>query len=132
MESKYVLFSGIIVTSLFAYTFMFAPNGKILARLNITNIWNEEAIAVLIVIATSILACFLFAISFIAYMKDRRKKLLFITAAFFLFGVKGVLMIINEYLEFIYLKTSLIEPIAQLLDFGILALFFLGLIKTRV
>ena len=132
MGSKYVLFSGIIVFSLFACTFMFALNGNILAGQNITKIWNEEAIEVLILIATSILAGFLFVISFIAYRKDRRERLLFITAAFFLFAVKGVLMVLNEFLEFLYLKTTLIEPIVQLLDFSILALFFLGLMKNRV
>jgi heme/copper-type cytochrome/quinol oxidase subunit 3 len=121
-----------IIFSLFVSTFMFASNGNIPAGQGIANVWHAEAIEVLILIATSILAGFLFVISFIAYRKDRRKRLLFITAAFFLFAVKGFLMVLNGFLEFRYLEGSLIEPIAQLLDFGILALFFLGLIKTRV
>jgi hypothetical protein len=127
-----MLFSEIIISSLFVSTFMFAVNGNISAGQGIADIWNTEAIEVLILIATSILAGFLFVISFSAYRKDRRERLLFITAAFFLFAVKGVLMVSNEFLEVLYLQGSLIESIAHLLDFGILALFFLGLIKTRV
>jgi hypothetical protein len=132
LDSKSLGFSSIVIPSLVVCVFTFAVNGIASMGEGIPNLWQEDAIEVLILIATSILAGFLFVISFIAYRNDRRKKLLFITSAFFLFALKGVLLVFHEFLEVLYVEESLIEPIAQLLDFGILALFFLGLMKTRV
>ena len=126
-----MLFTEIILSSIFVSTLIFAQNGIILTSQGVADIWNEEMMQLLILIATSILAVFLFVISFLAYRKNRRRRLLFVTAAFFLFAVKGVLMGFNEFLEVLYHQELLIESIAQLLDFGILALFFLGLIKAR-
>ena len=79
----------------------------------------------LIIIVSSILAVALFIISLLAYWRDRRIRLLFVTGAFFLFAVKGFLVVIGDYSS----GVSWIDTGAPLLDFGILLLFFLGLIK---
>lgn len=80
----------------------------------------------LIIMMASILAIVLFIISSLAYLRDRRRRLLFVTGAFFLFAVKGFLVVIGD---FSIPGVSWIDTSAPLLDFGILLLFFLGLIK---
>lgn len=80
----------------------------------------------LIIIVSSILAVALFIISLLSYWRDRRRRLLFVTGAFFLFAVKGFLVVIGDYSV---PGISWIDTGAPLLDFGILLLFFLGLIK---
>lgn len=78
----------------------------------------------LIIIVSSILAVALFIISLLAYLRDRRIRLLFVTGAFFLFAVKGFLVVIGDNSGVSWIDTG-----APLLDFGVLLLFFLGLIK---
>jgi hypothetical protein len=84
------------------------------------------AIEVYIATGSSVLAIFLFVISIFAYRKEKRSRLLFVMSAFFLFAVKGLLLAIDELLPPNGLTT---EPIALMLDFGVLLLFFLGLVK---
>jgi hypothetical protein len=78
----------------------------------------------LIIIVSSILAVALFIISLLAYWRDKRIRLLFVTGAFFLFAIKGFLVVIGDNPGESWIDTG-----APLLDFGILLLFFLGLIK---
>ncbi len=123
MENKNILFVGIIIFLVLAGSF---------ALLDINKLIEEETIIgfgitidTLITISTSILAVILFVISAIAYKKDKRKRLLFVTGAFFLFAVKGFLIVTDEFFP----QTGWPEPVAHLLDFGILLLFFSGLAK---
>ncbi|VVB89805.1 Uncharacterised protein [uncultured archaeon] len=123
MEIKNILFVGIIISLVLAGSFILSDINKLI---------EEEAIIgfgitadTLITIATSILAVILFVISAIAYKKDKRKRLLFVTGAFFLFAVKGFLIVTDEFFP----RTGWPEPVAHLLDFGILILFFSGLAK---
>ena len=83
---------------------------------------NLEAI---VSIATSIMALVLFAISLIAFKRQRRSRRFYVMAAFFLFSVKGVLFATNEILG----KTESLEWASLLLDFGILAFFFVGMVR---
>jgi hypothetical protein len=80
----------------------------------------------IISIATSTLTILLFFISSTAYRRRRSRKLLLVTMAFFLFSVKGILMSFSDIFS---PEGLLIEPLAHLLDFGVLALFFLGLVR---
>jgi hydrogenase/urease accessory protein HupE len=80
----------------------------------------------LITLGSSILAITLFAITAIAYKRDRRKKLLYVTIAFLLFAVKGFLIASDIFFPN---KTGWVDPIANFLDFGILLSFFFGIIK---
>lgn len=123
MENKNTLLVGIII-------FLVLMGSH--ALLDITRLIEAETIIgfgitidILITIGTSILAVILFIISAIAYKKDNRKRLLFVTGAFFLFAVKGFLIVADEFFP----QTGWPEPVAHLLDFGILILFFSGLAK---
>jgi hypothetical protein len=85
-------------------------------------------IDILISVAVGILSVFLFIVSFNAYKKDGRQRLLFVTLAFFVFAVKGFLPALDEIFS---LGLEPFELIAQILDFAILMLFFLGLVKDK-
>ncbi|ADC64714.1 conserved hypothetical protein [Ferroglobus placidus DSM 10642] len=82
----------------------------------------DEIIRVL----SSFLALFIFAISAIAYTRERRRKLLIVSAAFFFYALKGLLKISDIFLP---QKGNFIEVTANLLDFVILLLFFLAMVK---
>ncbi len=123
MENKNILFIGIIFFLVLMGSFTLSDIIRLIE--DETIIGFGLTIDTLIMIATSILAVILFVISAIAYKKDKRKRLLFVTGAFFLFAVKGFLIVADEFSP----QTGWPEPIAHLLDFGILILFFSGLAK---
>lgn len=79
-----------------------------------------------ITLASSVLAIILFVITIIAYKRDGRKKILYVSVAFFLFAVKGFLISSDIILQN---KSAWIDPIATILDFAILLSFFAGLLK---
>lgn len=80
----------------------------------------------LIIFCTSILAFALFFITAMAYKRDRRRKFIYVTIAFFLFAVKGFL----DISEIIFLEESIwLDLTVSLLDFAILASFFLGILE---
>lgn len=80
----------------------------------------------LITFGSSILAIVLFILTIIAYKRDGRKNLLYISIAFLLFAIKGVLVSIDIFFPE---KGGLIDPIANFLDFAILLSFFFGVVK---
>ncbi len=76
-------------------------------------------------IVSSLLALVLFAISFLAYLRERRKKLLLVSAAFFFYAVMGFL----EASDILFPKMGeYLEIWGSLLNFVVLALFFLSMI----
>lgn len=113
-----VLFVLVIMSSLV----LAAEDGKDENNLQAFGIGIDE----LITLGSSILAITLFAITAIAYKRDRRKKLLYVTIAFLLFAVKGFLIASDTFFPN---KTGWVDPIANFLDFGILLSFFFGIIK---
>jgi len=80
----------------------------------------------LITIGSSILAVVLFGITAIAYKRDRRKRLLYVTIAFLLFAVKGFLVSSDIFFPD---KVGWVDPTASFLDFAILLSFFFGILK---
>jgi hypothetical protein len=127
MENNQMIFYGTLVSLLLASSFMLLRNGnKLIAQQDVGITLLGIEIEVYISIASSILAIFLFAISALAYRREKRSRMLFVMSAFFLFAVKGLLIAIDEVLP---PQGLTIEPIALLLDFGVLLLFFLGLVK---
>jgi len=124
MEYKNILVVGIIISIVLAGSFVLLDKNKLGGEEG-TIFGSGIGIDTLITIATSILAVILFLISAIAYKKDKRTRLLFVTGAFFLFAVKGFLIVADEFFP----QTGWPEPVAHLLDFGILILFFSGLAK---
>ena len=69
------------------------------------------------------LALFIFA--FVAYQRTDRKRLLFVSLAFFLFSVKSFLVSSEMFIADI----SWIDPVATILEFAVLLSFFYGLLK---
>ena len=88
--------------------------------------FNALDITDIILIFTSIFAIILGSIGFVAYKRDGRTKLLFVTAAFFTVALKGALIIGGDFLS---VEESLLDVIAHLLDFVVLLLFFIGMLK---
>lgn len=82
----------------------------------------------LITIVSSLLALVLFSVSFIAYMRERRKKLLLLSAAFFFYAVMNFLDAGDIYYSEI---GDYLEVWGSLLNFVVLALFFLSMITKE-
>ncbi len=84
----------------------------------------------ILTVGTSILAIILFILTFLAYTRDGRKRLLFVTLAFFLYVVKGILLVLSD-VSFFQSNSLWIDPAASALDFAILICFFLGILKKE-
>ena len=86
----------------------------------------------IIAIFETVLALSLGAISWMAFKRDGRKKLMFVAIAFFIFAMKGFLKVGADFLHagnLISSETPL-DLVADLLDFAVLTAFFLGMIKN--
>ena len=90
-------------------------------------------IGFLISLASAVLAVVLFAVSTVAYKRERRSRLLFVMAAFLLFATKNLFSAAHEMFEFVSGNSPLqifsLEHMALLLDFFILLVLFVGLVK---
>lgn len=96
-------------------------------------------INIAITVLSSMLAVGLFVISYLAYRTDRRTRFLFVMAAFFLFAVKGVLIALDDlnrlgvlsgFLgEVVQNFSGVLKTLSGLIDFGVLILFSLGLLR---
>jgi len=71
------------------------------------------------------LAIILFTLTLIAYNRKKSQRLLYVCTAFFLFSVKGLLF----SMELVFGDFVWIDPIANILDFVILLIFFFGMLK---
>ena len=79
----------------------------------------------IIQLVSSILALSLFIISFLAYLRERRRKLLLLSAAFFFYSTMKFL----DAAGIFFPKASdYFEIWGSLLDFVVLALFFISMI----
>ncbi|AEA46191.1 hypothetical protein [Archaeoglobus veneficus] len=81
----------------------------------------DEIIRVL----SSLLALAIFTISAIAYLRERRRKLMLVSAAFFFYALKGFLKASDILIP---QKGDIIDVTANLLDFVILLLFFSAMV----
>jgi hypothetical protein len=80
-------------------------------------------------IAASVLAFFLFTISAFSYKREKRKRLLFVTAGFFVFAIEEALNAIQE--AFLETRYPSLEGEILTLNFVVLLLFFAGIIKRE-
>ena len=84
----------------------------------------------LIRLLSAIFALALFIISLIAYLRERRNKLLIVSAAFLVFCIKAFLKISDIFFPE---KPGSIDNLVNILDFLMLFLFFLAvIIKDRM
>ena len=127
MQSKVKL----LLVLAFAVFFASSLSVNVLAKIRVVADQDKEItvlgvdIEPLIAIGSSILAILLFAISAVAYKRERRSRLSFVMAAFLVFAVKGTLIAIDS----LYPGQIVTEPLAYVLDFVVLILFFAGLVK---
>lgn len=76
-------------------------------------------------ILSILFALAIFAISATAYLRERRRKLMLVSAAFFFYAIKGFLKISDILLP---QKGEIIDITANFLDFVILLLFFFAIV----
>jgi hypothetical protein len=82
----------------------------------------------IIQLVSSLLALFLFTISFLAYLRERRKKIFLLSAAFFVYSTMKFLDAANIFFP----RTGdYLEISGSLLDFVVLALFFFSMITNE-
>ena len=79
----------------------------------------------LIAFVNGVLAFVLFLITFVAYRREYRKRLLYVSVAFALFSIRSFLMSSELFMP----EISWVDPVSTVLDFVILLTFFLGLLK---
>jgi hypothetical protein len=124
MRFEYAIFSVIIIVILgFTGFFAFSTGHINIGDQDIRVIYGIELDSI-IIFATSILAGALFLISVLAYRKDKRGRYLFVSGAFFLFTVEGLLLTAEAFTN-----NEWLEPAAHILNLGVLLLFFAGLVK---
>lgn len=76
-------------------------------------------------LGSGLLATALCIVTIFAYNTTERKRLLYVSIAFGLFAIKGFLTSTELFFEeFVW-----IDPVASMLNFGILLAFFVGLLK---
>lgn len=76
-------------------------------------------------LGSGLLAIGLFIVTFIAYRKTKRKRLIYVNTAFLLFAIKGFL----ESTEIFFGDLSWVDSTASVLNFAILLTFFAGVLK---
>lgn len=95
---------------------------------DISSLGSEVDLSDLITMGSSILATFLFVLSVIAYGRDGRKRFFYVSLAFLLFAIKGILISIDAFFP---QKGVWADPLGTFLDFGILLSFFFGIVKRK-
>jgi hypothetical protein len=85
-------------------------------------------LAELFKLGSGVFALILLSISLLAYYRSRQRRLLFVSGAFGLYFIK----IITEHLDLFFpnLETSFLDILLAFIDFIILLLFFLAIIKN--
>ncbi len=76
-------------------------------------------------LGSGLLATALFIVTFAAYKRTKRKRMIYISIAFLLFAIKGFL----TSAELFFNDWVWIDPTASILNFAILLAFFFGVLK---
>ncbi|WMW26273.1 hypothetical protein RE474_06055 [Methanolobus sediminis] len=82
----------------------------------------------IIVLVSSILALVLFSISLAAYMRERRRKLLLVTTAFFAYFLMGFMGSTESFFPSI---GETLEIWGSILNFVVLLLFFFAMVTKE-
>ena len=108
----------LIITSFISITVSAAESDK---DIKIFNLELEKMVSLL----NAWIALFLFILAFIAYKRDKRKRLLYVGIAFLLFSIKSFLL----SSELIFPEIPWRDPIATALEFLVLLSFFFGVLR---
>ena len=76
-------------------------------------------------LGSALLATLLFILTLMAYDRKKSERLLYVSAAFLLFAVKGFLL----SMEILFGDWGWVDPTASVLDFAILLSFFFGILR---
>jgi len=79
----------------------------------------------LISFVNGVLALLLFLLTFLAYRRSNKQRLLYVSIAFLLFSVRSFLVATELFMD----ELPFIDPISVVLDFIILLTFFYGILK---
>jgi cell division protein FtsW (lipid II flippase) len=79
----------------------------------------------LIALVNAWLALFLFVVTFIAYKRDKRKRLFYVSLAFLLFSIKSFMLAS----ELFFPEIEWFDPTSKALEFFMILSFFYGVIK---
>jgi hypothetical protein len=90
--------------------------------------FEELDIAELLKLGSGLFALILLFISLLAYYRNRQRRLLFVSGAFGLYFVKVITKHLDLFLP--NLETSFMDLLLAFIDFLILLLFFLAIIKS--
>ena len=74
----------------------------------------------------SIMALVLFGLTFLSYRRDGRTRFLYVSIAFLLFAIRGLLLTLDIFYP---QKAGWVDVSAAVLDFAILLSFFFGILK---
>ena len=115
MKQKKLLFLMFIAILLFQIPFVAADD------MEIFGLEAEE----LLNFGSALLAIALFVVTAIAYKRDKRKRLRYVCAAFLAFALKGLL----NSSELFFREWFWVEPAGAFLEFVVLLLFFIAMVK---
>jgi hypothetical protein len=79
----------------------------------------------LIALVNAWLSLFLFVVTFIAYKRDGRKRLFFVSLAFLLFSIKSFML----GSELFFPEVEWFDPVGKFLEFFMVLSFFYGVIR---
>src|SRR3989344_543349 len=122
MEKIKIVFTIITLTSLLSHLLPFSAAAEdTTADIEFLGLELDK----IIILLTAWLATFLFVVTFIAYKRDGRKRLLYVSLAFLLFAIKSFLVSSELFIP----EIKWIEPISTVLEFAALLVFFYGVLK---
>ena len=75
-------------------------------------------------VTATVVSVVLFIIALLVYMRNMRKRFLFVCLGFFVFSIKEVILAVNV----MYIGSQQLEIVSHALDMVILGLFFIGLL----
>ncbi len=88
-------------------------------------VFGDIELEKLLNIGSSLIALILSIITFFSYSRNGNKRLLFVGSAFLLFAIKSFLV----GAEIFFGEWVWVDPVSSIMDFVILATFFLGILK---
>jgi|SRR3989344_6274283 len=77
-------------------------------------------------LVNGVIALFLFFVAYLAYRRDERKRLLYVSLAFLIFSVKGFMLASQNFFDI-----DFVDPMLPVLEFFVLLFFFFGVLKKE-
>ena len=114
----------ILLYCVFAILFIQLPN-IVLAEESKDILMGGFELEKLLNLGSGLLAIVLSMLTLSAYKRSKNKRFLYVSFAFILFAVKGILV----SMEIFFGDWGWVDPVASILDFAILLSFFIGILR---